>query len=358
MKLTRQFAAFAALSTVTSVALAAPKKPAPQKPSAKATAPASKTKLIREVLGTQQLSGYEGLLRQTFTIGKQLPLNFTLSSCEYSVGRVNIGGYAHIPKGDEKLLVLHFVVQNPTKKVVSFSTSYLRFSAVDATGVTREYVGDIAREKTGESVSLPLNPGQKTEAKTAIRVAAYGTVPKLIVRHYYETNAPIIRYDLRNVAKKLNAPYADPSDANGATALKTIAAKVGVSYPVTDMFDAELVKVEDQTAPLNGNTPEKGKKFSVATFIIRNKGPRRANLTQAYFRADLKDADGEKTNYNTWMLKGSRDEQVSNQLEPGEETKVRFFWAIPEDVEAKAVLLQYGYDRESRTFAFEVPSTN
>jgi hypothetical protein len=54
------------------------------------------------------------------------------------------------------------------------------------------------------------------------------------------------------------------------------------------------------------------------------------------------------------MLKATRDERAGGDLQPGEEARVRFFFELPPNVDAKTILLQYGYDRESRTYAFDV----
>jgi len=364
----RRIVLFALMPTtglsLTSSAPAAPvKKPAVAKPAAKKSAtdkpavakPVARTpRLVREVLGTEQLEGYEGALGETFTLGKSSPLNFTLRRAEYSVSRSNIGGYAHFAKGDEKLLVLHYTVQNPQQRPFNYSTSYLSFKAVDASDVTRNYVGDIAREGTGESLGITLHPGQKVDAYTTIKVAARGEVPKLIVAHAYEPKTPIIRYDLRGQAQKLIAPFADPADATGATALRLIPATAGTFYPVTDHFDARLDAVTYTTEPIKARAPGAGKRYCVATFMLLSKGPKQGRYGYSYFRADLKDADGEKVNYNTSMLKAARDEEAHGELEPGEEVRVRFYWVLPENVAARTVLLQYGYDRESRTYAFDV----
>ncbi|HEX8237127.1 MAG TPA: DUF4352 domain-containing protein [Abditibacteriaceae bacterium] len=328
---------------------------APAKKAAVARKPAARQpKLIREVLGTEQLQGYEGAPGETFTIGKQMPLNFTLRQAEYSVNRANIGGNAHFPRGDEKLLILHYTVQNPQSKAFNYSSNYLTFRAVDSGGVTRNYVGDIARAVTGEPLRLTLNPGQKVDAYTVIKVAAFGEVPKLIVAHYYETKAPIVRYDLRGKVQKLTAPFADPADPKGATARKVIPANTGVFYPVTDNWDARLDSVTYSTEPLMKRAPGADKRYAYAIFTIKNKSLKPARYSSSYFRADLKDADGEKVDYNQWMLKASRDEQAGGELLPGEEARVRFYYELPKNVDAKTVLLQYGYDRESRTYAYDV----
>jgi hypothetical protein len=54
------------------------------------------------------------------------------------------------------------------------------------------------------------------------------------------------------------------------------------------------------------------------------------------------------------MLKPSRDERASGELLPGEEARVRFFFELPTERRCQTVLLQYGYDRESRTYAYDV----
>lgn len=343
-----------ALLAANSIALAAPAKKPAAKPAKKAAKPAAKPKLIREVLGTEQLVGYEGAFGQTFTVGKETAVNFTLRKAEYTVGRVNIGQYSYIPKGDEKLLVLHFTIHNPLKRAFNFSPQYLIIKAVDAQGVTRSAITDIAREITAESVYFTLQPGQKIDVYTAIKVAAFGEVPKLIVQNNYDREAPIVRYDLRGKVSKLVAPFADPADPKGATAPKQIPAVMGTAYPVTDNFDVSVDKVTYTTEPMGGRKPDAGKHYCVATVTIKNRTTKPVRYGQSYFRADLKDMDGEKVNYNTYLQKASRDEDSSAELAPGEEARARFFWVLPENVKAKTVLLQYGYDRESRTYAIDV----
>jgi hypothetical protein len=281
-----------ALGTVNAPdSLAAPSKTtkAKAKPAVKPKA----RKLIKEVMGTEQLTGWEGALGEMFTLGTNPPFNFTLKKAAYSAGRVNIGESPFWPKGDEKLLVLHFTVQNVKPTAMHFGSYYLNIKAVDSGGVTREYVRQIAREKTGESLSMTLNPGQKIDAYTAIPVAAWGEVPKLIVGNAYTAKAPIVRYDLRGKVAKLAAPFAEPKD--GTTALKLIAAKAGKFYPVTGSFDARLESVTYSSEKIKNYAPGAGKRFCIATFTLQNKSLRPYHFSQSVFRADLKDVDGEKT---------------------------------------------------------------
>jgi hypothetical protein len=108
-----------------------------------------------------------------------------------------------------------------------------------------------------------------------------------------------------------------------------------VFYPVTEMFDVKLDSVEYSQEPVMKNPPKEGYRYCFAKFTIKNRGPRPARYGYSYFRADLRDADGEKTEYNTSILKASRDEESSGELAPGEEARIRFYFAIPKAVDAK-----------------------
>ena len=331
----------------------APKKPAAKKPAPPAAKPVAKPKpkLIHEVLGNEQLVGYEGQLGQMYTVGKDTALNVTLKKAEYSVKRINIGNYSYLPSGDEKFLVLHFAVHNPLKRAVNFTSGYLLFKAVDGSGVTRNALTDMGREVTNESVSYTLQPAQKVDVYAAVKVAAFGEVPKLIVQSRYDPEAPIVRYDLRGKVSKMAAPFGDES---GVSSPRNIAGKVGVTYPVADSFDVRVDKVDYATGTLGGYEAEKGGRFAVAYVTITNRAPRPARYSASYFNAALKDSDGEKADYIAHLLKTSRDEESGAELAPGEEAKARFFWRVPNTVTAQTILLRDGYEKEGRVYAVEV----
>ncbi|WP_337871455.1 hypothetical protein [Meiothermus sp.] len=85
-----------------------------------------------QVAGTTQLAGGEGEFGKTYTLGKSYPLNFTLRSAEYAVNRVTAGTSVYAPKANEKLLVLHYTVQNPTQREQNVTWSSFKFTVVDA----------------------------------------------------------------------------------------------------------------------------------------------------------------------------------------------------------------------------------
>ncbi len=56
--------------------------------------------------------------------------------------------------------------------------------------------------------------------------------------------------------------------------------------------------------------------------------------------------------YNQLMLKATRNENAAGSLKPGEETRVRFFFTLPDTLGAKTLYLSAG--SEGRVFAFDV----
>ena len=319
-------------------AKAAPKKPAAVKPALKTGGPV--------VLGTQQLPGDFGKLGTTYTIGKSDPINFTLRSAEFSVARVCIGDHVYAPTAEQKLLVLRYTVQNPQKAAQHFYWAGVQFTAVDADDVNHEYIQAIGRDGTSDSVAVDLKPAQKLDLYSIIVVPAKGVVPKLIVTR--EEGAPVVRYDLRGKTKMLAEPFAAASD--GATALEEVPAPAGTPMPL-GAFDARLDSVAYTTSPMNGEMPEDGKRYLAAVVTLKNMTTVEQHYYWATFKAELRDADGERVEYNQTMLKASRDEKSEGYVKPGEEIRVRFYFSLPADLAGKMLYLSEG---EGRIFAFDV----
>ena len=317
-----------------------------KKPPVKSTGPV--------VLGTTQMAGDFGKLGVTYTIGKSYPINFTLKKAEYSIVPFCVGNNIWVPKADEKMLVLHYTIQNSMPREQSYSWSDIRFTGVDSKDMNHEFIQAVSREGDRQSLSISLKPGQKLEATTAIVVPAEGVLPKLIVER--TKGEPVIRYDLRGKATPLPAPAADTADTSGATALKVIPARTG-AFSRLGVFDARLDEVTYVNGPLLRREPGDGKRWLTAIFTIKNT----TNTTQRYlwsdFLPDLRDADGEKAEYTQAILKASRDEAAGDDLAPGEEARIRFFFALPQKVDGKILRLAEGKQidaRAARVFAFDL----
>ncbi len=314
-------------------------KKAPAKKPAPTTKPtASKTGLI--VLGTKQLPGDFGQFGQTYTVGRQEPINITLRSAEYTTARFNIDTNAHIPSSEQKLLVLHYTLHNPNPSEQKVYWGSLKFTAVDSKDVNHEFIQGITREGTTEAVDLLLKPAQKLEVQSAILVPAAGVIPKLILQR--EEGAPVVRYDLRGKVKPLPAPFADPADPSGATALAVAPAQVGTYYPCGN-FDIKLDEVAYTRAPLgvgeSAQAPEDGKRYVTLTFTFRNATNSEQRYYWATFVPELVDSDGEKAEYPQILLKPKRNESAEGHVKPGEEARARIFFTLPDDAAARTLTL-------------------
>ncbi|MPY66411.1 hypothetical protein F8S09_06835 [Deinococcus sp. SDU3-2] len=294
----------------------------------------------RAVQGTTQLDGVAAKFGETFTLGKQSPLNFTLLKAEYSVGRVVIGNTVYFPKAAEKLLILHYTVHNPQKAEVRYYWPEVRFTAVDAQDRNSPSVQAVARDGTGESLEVRLKPAQKINVMTVIRVPAAGVVPKLMVQR----EAALLRYDLRGQVTPLARGIADPADTSGATPLTQVPTAPNTFSPL-ERFDVRLDEVKFTGEALGGKAPPTGQRYLSAVFTIRNMEPGGGRYLWSDFKPVLKDADGERMEYNQTMLKASRDEKAGGTLTAGEEARVRFFFALPANVNAQSLMLTDGSGR-------------
>jgi hypothetical protein len=306
------------------------------------------------VLGTTQLPGDFGALGQTYTIGKSTPINFTLNKVEYSVAPISIGTNSWVPKKDQKVMVLHYTLHNPVPREQRYYWGDMSFTAVDANDVNHNYIQCVAREGSHEPLSVSLKPAQKLDVYAAILVPADGMVPKLMVER--ERGAPVIRYDLRGKAAPLTEPFADPADATGATARKEVPAKAGEFYPLGEL-SARLDSTAFTTEPLGRRELKKDHRYLTAVFTVKNISNSEKRVYWGDFATELIDADGEKVPYTQSLLKATRDEQASGNLQPGEEMRVRFFFPLPQNVNGKTMKLAFGGSidqRKARTFAFDV----
>jgi len=323
-----------------------------KKPAAGKTAPAQGKSAI--VLGTTQMPGDFGKFGQTYTIGKYEPVNFTLKSADYSIETYVVDSHIYVPTVEQKLLILHYTIHNPLPKEQVYDWHSIKYTIVDAKDKNADAIQAVAREGTKENGRISLKPAQKVEVVSAILVPAEGVVPKLIVER--EKGQPVIRYDLRGKVTPLPANCADAADPSGASVRREIAAKAGTYY-LLGGIEARLDTVTYSKDPLGEVELPAGKQNVSAVFTIRNPNKGRENYSWSVFNAVLRDGDGEKVPYNQWLLKGSRNEIAQGVLEVGEETRVRFFFALPEKVTGKTLLLKEGNYvgiANARVFAFDL----
>lgn len=330
-------------------AMAAKAKPKP-KPKAKPKASATN----HATLGTTQLKGEYADIGSTYTLGKDDPRNMTLKSAEYSVEQLVIGDYIYYPRANEKLLVLRFNVHNPRQQEAFTRYDTWSITAVDAKGENHEHIQDagvVTATETGHisktGFSMQMKPAQKVDVITAIVVPAAGEVGKVIFK---SQDNLVLRYLLSGKVKPLAAPFADPADPTGTTALPKVTGKVGEYCPINEFsFKFEGASFSDK--PYKGQELGEGNRNLFIAATIKNAAP-----TKQFFRYDslqsaLKDADGADLEWRQEMLLASRDASVELTFEPGQELRVRIPFEVPKDVS----LTKYTITKEdSRVYEFDV----
>ena len=297
--------------------------------------------------GTAELAGDTGELGKLYSMGKDSPLFFRLESAELTVGQVVIGDTIHAPAADEKFLLLSFTVQNPQKDDLPVRYDSLNFTAVDQANTN--HVGDFdwGDPANHAKIDLTLKPAQKIAAYTIITLPAAGQVPKLMVQRRQDDNAPILRFDLRGKLKQLAAPFADPADATGCTALVEVPAEATVAYPCKN-FNVTLESTADVTTALAGEAPDEGARYLVATLSLKNVAPTETGLRWDSLTSVLTSTDGQTLKYGG-LLAGTGDAAFDQAVKPGWEGRVRLYFTVPKDVTPKTLAIK---EDTSRSFVY------
>jgi hypothetical protein len=315
--------------------------------------------------GTQQLSGGAGVFGKAATLGKLSPLNFTLRSLEYLVGRVAIGQNVWVSNAKQKLLLVRFTAQNPQKgKDVQLDNASFVFTVVDSNNVsvTPDWAGSeiaIARDNDFTPLNTPLKPGQRLDVYTVFIVPNDVSVPKLLVERWNERQAGVLRFDLTGKIKPLAAPFA--ADSTGIKSLEQINAQIGTYYPV-GKTDMRLESAQISTLEPGDVLPGEGKRFVRLNFGFRNPMPKGAPNTGVGmcgaegFILEFTDSDNERqvtSSCATSFLKVSRNENGDADLAPGQEVKLRYLFEVPSGVAAAKLMV---YTEPSIRYVYDIGS--
>ncbi len=355
------FAALLATSLVPlCMAYAAPPKSAPPKPTLN-NGEATK--------GTEQMKGGDGVFGTIYTMvnGHGSNYNFQLLSARYTLEPHN--DYAgSMPLPDQKLLVLTFAVKNPNKD------SDLDQGGVDMTLVDEndnnygEGAGTMMLASNGsKELYITLKPGQgfgqdptANALSVAFVVPGNAKIKKILINSGRAAvpSEKIMRYTIagntggspKNVITPLPKYAADPTDPSGGVALETAPAVLGKYYP-DGYFAARLnsVTLAPSDTVYKGEKAPDGKQWAIANFSVKNIYSKAVTTFEiAGDGIALKDMDGEKhpaEEGGRW--KATRDEAAGSvEVDKGEESNFRIFFAVPKDVKLKSLLfppVKYGH---------------
>lgn len=337
-------------------------------PTAHKKAPVKKAQAQPGTLGTKQMAGGDGHFGQTYTLtdGGD-PLNYTITSAEYALGRVNFADSGtDAVNSDEKFFIIHYRIKNPNKQDSAYSsngTSCL-FQTVDADNATAKESGNDRRENERKLVDVTLKPGQGIDDLVAYaKVSAKGPLSKMILQlRRVGTHDEVTRFPLgvgANIVKPIPAPYADPADPTGATPLAVVPAAIGTKY-VTGYFDFTLDSVAYAPGPFGDTTADDGKQFVVATLTFTNKTWQARSFDTSTAVGKLVTDDGEKTTSDTMLNAKSDDGFDGDQLDPDDSITVRMLFQIPKDAKAKSLELRenVGSGDGTQSFRYDLSSLN
>lgn len=304
---------------------------------------------VKGIMGTAQLPGDDGKIGVTYTMGSENPVNFTLNSAELSLDHFVQGENAWVPKRDEKHLVIYYTLQNPQKEELGVNWNTLHFTVVDEMNVNHEYTEYVSDKVSKNKLDMTLKPGQKVEAYTYFVLPAEGRAPKLMV---IPNKGPVLRYDMRDKIKTLVAPFADPKDPTGYTALKEVPAQKGVAYN-TGALSVTLDSVSVNDTPMMQDwQPAENTHNVVFTMIYKNISPAEVGVNWATIAYDLHTEQGEQIPWNQYILLANAGRKLDMTLKPGEETKARAWFEVPAD--SKAGKFSFCEGESGRLFTVDV----
>lgn len=321
---------------------AAAQKPKP-KPPVKPVPTQNQTK----VQGQQK--GLPGVFGETYTLKSEW--NLTLVSAAYSLAPQD-GTHELHANAEQKFIVFRYRIKNASK-MEREPLSHLDVTLVDAKGNNYEDAIFAVRASTRVGLSGTLKPGQGLDDLIAARqIPNDAKIVKVIVNEGRATVAgeQVIRYfmagatdteaggkpDPRNAIAPIPAPFADPKDPSGATALVEFKGAMKSPVPLGHA-DASVESI--QFARKFGEMEaEDGKRFLIATVKLKNLARSPLNLDPgngtgpvgigAYLK--IVDGDGETQVVETIWHKPNREEPLGmRMLAPGEEGLFRCHAIVP-----------------------------
>jgi hypothetical protein len=305
-----------------------------------------------------QLAGDNGVFGTVYAIKKEGTLYFRLKSAEYTTDQVVMGDSLYVPKSDEKLLVLHFTVQNPQKSEQYVRWDSLNFTAVDSMNNNHDGNNDWGDDdaKDHAKIAMSMKPAQTINVLTVITVPAKGSIPKLMVLPGSD-NGPVLRYimnpdpkaPVQNKPGSLKAPIVDSADATGYTAIETVPGVVGTAYPYGN-FDTTVEKFDYSTSAVGDYTPEDGGRLLLVTVLMKNESPSDQFLRYDTVAPVLTSTDGEELKYDDMFL-ATGNRPFAQNVKGLAEVRVRMLFEVPKDATPKTLALK---ENESRTYEFAV----
>ena len=329
---------------------------------------------VIDAKGTSQLLTDWCKVKKTYTLGAKdnWPIKFCLISAEYRSVHIDANNECDYPEQGEKLLIVHYSLQNPLtlavpnasgdvnitavgEKGANYHESYrcLEKSRLESTGLTPQ--ASIANYEGNASIRLAstgfyhrLEPGQKIYAYSIIHVSGDEFITKLIVAH--SSDLPDARYDMHGLITPLVPPYNSP--VSNAKPWSTFAGAAGMTYgsASADLKCDGTITFSDTLFP--NETKSNLSHYALCSFTITNFAP--SFLTPLDVALQLK--DGNNVVYSEYAVLSTGSNQIINpHIDTHGSLTFREAYWIPRSVTIQTVSmrLMQGY-----TFILNASSDN
>ncbi len=293
-----------------------------------------------------------GKLGTVYNMRETNPLQLNVKKLDYTTAQVNIGENCYVPTADEKLMLAHFSIKNPTTANIPLRGDSLKFVAADAAGNNFEATSDWANTIDSKIIDTQLLQNQQLECIAVIKLNAKDRAVKLQV--ISPDNSPILEFPLLgdfsavNPVTPLPAPIADPADKTGSTALTLVPGQLNATYPYKQ-YEVTVEKSEYATNAFNHAPLRAGKQFMIFTLLVKNKSTIEANLRFDTFKAILSSANGQEFTYGGDLYSETGNRRVDTTVKPGNEARVHLFFRVPKESTPMKLTLR---EDDSRTYSF------
>jgi hypothetical protein len=266
---------------------------------------------------------------------------FTLEKVEFA-SRALMKDAALWPNDGERLLVLHYAIQNPGTGDRFFFGQSFAFTVVSPDDENYLCDGAAANGLTGyhpdrrERLSMQLKPAQKVRAMTVVQIHPKGPVNKLIVQRGKGT--PVLRYDLKEKVKPMTGAFAA---SGGMDILDVGKANLTVPYD-HGVWDVTVESMVDVPAAIGSYELDAGEKWIVLTVSLTNAGFSPAPLHSSIMIGRFYDADGSELPQSVIMLKNSTPDSFNGTIDPGTTVKVRMLYKAPLLAKGRNVIFKEG----------------
>lgn len=324
--------------------------------------------------GQGQLAGASGQFGTIYSLQNQF--NFAILGARYTLEP--FVAYAPVAANTtSKVVVLDLSFKNVSKSDNFLNPEGL-ITLVDEKGQLYPMGSLALKSKAETEASFNLKPGQglgQVELKDPLQIGAMipgkVRIVKIIVNQGRLANKAekVLRFYVagatkeeagevgnpKNVISPLPMEVRDPADKSGAVALDEGKGTIGTFVP-SGSFGLRLDSLAFSTEMVNGNPPDEGKRFAVATVTAKNL----SHVTLSMFDItggdspmhEITDSDGEKGKPVAYR-KAKRDEDAEHEFKAGDEYSFRIVFVVPKDATVKKLILGTG---SSRKWAYDVSS--